>query len=106
MKTLSLKANLEGITLDEKKPIDIVIQAIETIIMSYANITRGLTYEEQRQFMKIKDKLDEASKNNLEELELEDAWVGFLRKCMRESKLMPNILINRVFDLIEDIKDR
>ena len=109
MKKLSLVINLEDITMAEKEPKEpreITYNILIGIVNSYANEKRGLNYEEQRKFYKIFDLLDKAKKEKLDEIELDDDWVGFLRKCMHESKTLPSRLVNRVFDLIDAIPDR
>lgn len=105
MKKLSLNVNLENIELDdEAKKMnykEIVINIIKNIINAYALQNKGIDYDEQRKFYKIYDKMEEAIKNQSDYIEFEDSWFDFIVKAKKGAKLMPNILINRVIDLIE-----
>jgi len=109
MKTLNLKIDLSKLNLGPedkaKNPVEVAGAVISNVILNYAQQVRGLDEKERRQFYKISDAIDEAKKNNKDEILLEDDWAGFLRKCFRESKLSPNELLRQVEDLIIGLKD-
>lgn len=106
MKVLSLKLNLENINdlPDKLTKNKLISRMIFNLIETYALQKRikGLDYTEQRIFYKLNDKLEEAKKNNLDKIELEDAWFELLKKAMKEAKMQPSTIINRFFDLIEE----
>ncbi len=115
MKTLNLQVDLEGIKfgddLKDKSSAEVASEVIQNIILSYGMQERGLSEEDRRKYYKICDALEKAIKshNGVDtpcNIELEDDWMGFLRKCKRESKLMPNKLIQRVEAIIDAVKDR
>lgn len=110
MKTLRVKVDLEGLELGtedkDKSPVEIASLVLKNIIMGYAASKRGLDEGERRKFYKICDALDEAQKTEAEEIQLEDDWMGFLRKCKREATLLPGPLLRRVEDLIDAVEDR
>jgi hypothetical protein len=109
MKTLKLAISKEGLNLDEEKdktPIELSTNIIKNVVLLWGNQQRGLSEEDRRLYYKISDAFDKAVKDNLEEIELEDQWIGFIRKCFKEAKLIPDNLLRRVEELIEGIKDR
>jgi hypothetical protein len=110
MKTLNLNANFSSLNLTEedkkRNPVEIVSQVIENVILGYASQVRGLDEKERRQYYKICDAFEKVKINKAETIELDDEYIGFIRKCFRESKLIPNPLLKQVEKLIEEIKDR
>ena len=112
MKMLSIKIEIEGLKLNDedksKSPIELTTLVIKNIILSWASSgqRRGLSEEDRRRFYKITDVFEKAVKDGAETVELEDDWMGFIRKCKRESEIMPNDLVRRVEDLIDTVKDR
>ena len=104
MKKIELKLNLEELNLakDDKETSvqKIVSNVIENVILGYGQQSKGFDEKERRQYYKIADALEDAQKNNKTEVELEDDQAGFLKKCFRESKLMPNKLLRQVEELI------
>ena len=110
MKKLSLKINTENLILGgedkDKSPIELCVAVIKNVILSFGSQQRGFQEEDRRKYYKISDALAAAIKEGVDEIELEDDWVGFMRKCFRESTLIPNPLLRAVEDLIQDIKDR
>ena len=114
MKTLKLIFDTEDLVLSENlkdKPMqEIAWLMIKNIILSYASAKRGLDEEERRKFYKISDAFDMLLKSKKgngailpEEIELEDDWMGFIRKCKRESLLMPDRLSQGVEKLIDEV---
>jgi hypothetical protein len=110
MKTLELKLNLEVLKLsddDKKQTVQKIINnVVQNVILGYGQQQRGFDEKERRQYYKIADSLEEAEKTNAETVLLEDDQAGFLKKCFKETKLMPNNLLRQVEDLINNIKDR
>jgi hypothetical protein len=104
MKTLSLSIDLEKLNLAEadktKSVQSIVSSVIQNVILGYGQQQRGFDEKERRQYYKIADALELAEKENKTSVELEDDWWGFIRKCFRESKLMPNSLLRQVEELV------
>lgn len=116
MKTLSLLCDLEGIDLEDidkdKSPQEIAVLVIKNIVITYANRLgatgrpTGLKEDERRKYYKLFDRLEKAVKEEAELVELEDDWMGFLRKCKREALFTPNDLSKRIEQLIDDVRDR
>lgn len=110
MKTLELKLNLEVLKLsddDKKQTVQKIINnVVQNVILGYGQQQRGFDEKERRQYYKIADSLEEAEKTNAETVLLEDDQAGFLKKCFKETKLMPNNLLRQVEDLVLAIKDR
>lgn len=110
MKVLELKLDAEKLNLaeeDKKKSSgSIITDVIKTVILGYSQQVRGISQVERKQYYNINDLLEEAIKNNKEEIELKDDEMGFIRKCFRETKLTPNNLLRQVETLIEGVKDR
>ena len=110
MKTLGLSFDKEGMELgaeDKKKTSEeMTVDAIKVVCMAWANTKRGMTEIDRRLYYKVCDDLELALKEKKTEVELEDNRMGFIRKCFREAMLMPNILLRKVEDLIEAVKDR
>lgn len=110
MKTLELKLNTEQLNLTEEDKKQTVQQTInnviQNVILGSAQAQRGFDEKERRQYYKIADALELAVKENKETVDLEDDQAGFLKKCFRESKLMPNKLLRQIEDLVKNIQDR
>jgi hypothetical protein len=104
MKTLSLTIDLDKLNLaeaDKTKSVQSIISSvIQNVILGYGQQQRGFDEKERRQYYKIADALDLAEKENKTSVELEDDWLGFAKKCFRESKLMPNALLRQVEELV------
>jgi hypothetical protein len=109
MKTLELKLDIDKLNLneeDKKQSVQKIINTIiNNVILGYGQSQRGLDEKERRQYYKIADALDLAEKENKESVELEDEWFGFMKKCFRESKLMPNNLLRQIEDLVLGKRD-
>lgn len=110
MKTLELKLDLETLKLsddDKKQSVQKIINnVIQNVILGYGQQQRGFDEKERRQYYKIADALDEAEKLSSPSIVLEDDQAGFLKKCFRETKLMPNNLLRQVEDLVLTLNDR
>ena len=104
MKDLKLELDLEKLQLnDEDKKASaqkIINNIIQNVILGYGQQQRGFDEKERRQYYKIADALEAAEKSGAEVVSLEDDQMGFLKKCFRESKLMPNTLLRQIEDLI------
>lgn len=112
MKTLSIALKIEGIKLDKqdenKSPGELATIVMKNIILSWASSgnRRGLSEEDRRRYYKISDAFEKALREGLTDVELEDDWFGFLKKCKREAELVPNDFVRRVEELIDEVKDR
>ena len=104
-KTLKFTVDLEGLDLPpqdaQRSPQELVSVVIHNIIHAYSR--NGLKQDERKQYYRIVEVMDEAVKAKSEEVLLEDTDAGFLRKCCRESQMVPNRLLQRVESLIDDI---
>ena len=106
MKTLSLKIDKEKLELNpaesEKNPVELAVTIIKNVILACAmqDNKRGLSEDDRRKFYKISDVLDNAVKENLEAVELEDDWMGFIKKSFRDAKLLPDKLLRQVEILV------
>jgi hypothetical protein len=109
-KVLSLKLDIEKLNFSEedKKQTSqsIISKVVENVILSYAQTQRGFDEKERRQYYKIADALELAVKDNAEMVSLEDDQAGFLKKCFRESRLLPNNLLRQIEELVNNINDR
>lgn len=110
MKTLSLKLNIEGLKLNDedsgKSPAGLMCLLIKNLILGWGSQNRGLSEDDRRKFYKISDAFDTAIKENAETIDLEDDWMGLIRKAKRDAQLIPNDLLRRVEELIDEVKDR
>jgi len=86
--------------------VDLSVAVMTNVMNSYATQVHGVLASERKIYFSIKDILDEAMKRQLEEVEMEDSLVGFIRKCFRETKLTPNNILRKVEENIEAIKNR
>ena len=112
-KTLNMEISLEGINLDpadkKKTPVQIFVDVTKNIMLNWGaaqNNGRGMSEDDRRKYYKISDVLEKAIKEKAVEVELQDDWIGFLRKCKREGIFIPNPLVRRVEEKIEEVKDR
>lgn len=109
MKTLGLDISLDGINLnkaDEGKPKKEVVKLmIEGIILKASENKRGLDEKSRRQYYKIMDAFDALPDDALA-IELEDEWMGFIRKSKTDACMMPNKLLQRVEEAIDAVENR
>jgi hypothetical protein len=107
-KILSLEIEKEGLELPppdkEKTAQELVSIVIHNIMYNYSK--NGVKRQERKQYYKIVDLLEKATKAKQNSVELDDELVGFLRRCQNEALMAPNRLLQRVEELIEDIKDK
>lgn len=110
MKTLSLDLKLDGLKLEgedkEKTPRQLASVVLKNIVLIWASQNRGLNEDDRRRYYKISDVLETAEKENLNSVDLEDDWIGFLKKCRREALAMPSELFRRVEEMLGEVKDR
>jgi hypothetical protein len=110
MKDLKLVLDLEALKLneeDKKQTVQKIINnVIQNVVLGYGQQQRGFDEKERRQYYKIADALEAAEKSNAESVTLEDDQMGFLVKCFRESKLMPNTLLRQIENLILGVENR
>lgn len=108
MKQLSLNVDLTKLNLTEedkvKNSADIVLQVIDNIIITYAQQSKGLVESDRKAFYSIHDKIEKSKLEKFAEgdnyIELSDEELGFIRKCFRETKLIPNDLLRQIEDNI------
>ena len=91
---------------EAKSPQEITSLVLRNIVLNYASIKQGLQENDRRKFYKICDVFDVAIKDKLETIELEDDWMGFLRKCRKEGTMMPTKLLRKIEELLDEVKDR
>ena len=107
MKSLNLTVDVSKLELSEedkkRTPEDISAKVIENIILVYAQQKRGLDARERKQFYGIKQTLDNAIKNNISVVELDDTDGGFIKTCFREARTMPNDLMKQIEQNIENM---
>jgi len=107
-KILSLVFEKEGLELSppdkEKTTQELVSIVIHNIMYNFSK--GGIKRSDRKQYYRIVDLLDKATKSKEDSVELDDDLVGFLRRCQNEALMAPNRLLQRVEELIEDIKDR
>lgn len=112
MKTLNLDIATEGIDfaarpdLKDKSGIEVCVDTIKNTFMSWGQKTQGMKEEDRRKYYKICDKFDEAIAKNVDKVELDDDWMGLIRKAFRDAPLLPSKLMRRVEEKIWEVKDR
>lgn len=112
MKKLNLNIDLSELKLGEvdkeKSDIELCTHVIKNVVLNWgiSNNRRGLCEEDRRRFYKISDVFDKAVKDKTADIELEDDWMGLIRKCFRECELMPDKLLRQVEEKINEVKDR
>ena len=116
MKTLKIVFDKENLDLTEESK-ELTVQQmsynmIQNLVMAYAQNKKGLSEVERRLYYKVCDVFDKALQptNNgqslPEKIKLEDEWMGFIRKCKKETLLLPNKVFRKVEENIDDVKDR
>jgi len=112
MKTLNLSLDKEALRLSaadkDKSGEEICAMVIKNIIVHWSTSgqRRGLNEEDRRKFYKISDAFDKAIADKKTTMELEDDWMGFIRKCFRECELVPDTLLRQVEERVQEVKDR
>lgn len=111
MKTMGMVINLEGLKLGaedkEKLSQEIVKDVIKNIMLGWGQQQqKGMQEEDRRKYYKISDALEAVVKTNVESVELEDDWFGFIKKCKKEMGLIPNDLVRRIEELIDAVVNR
>jgi hypothetical protein len=112
MKTLTLTLDLKDLKLGDvdkdKTDIEICTQVIKNVILNWgmSGQRRGLDEESRRKFYKISDAFDKAIADKTPTIELDDDWMGLIRKCFRETDLIPDKLLRQVEERIAEVKDR
>jgi len=112
VKKLRLSFDREGLNLPkddgERTPAELSSIIIRNMIIGWATSgqSRGLNDDDRRKYYKICDAFDAAIKNKAEEVELDDEWMGFIRKAKKDCELIPNELLRKVEANIEAVKDR
>jgi hypothetical protein len=100
MKKLEMNIKIDDLELsDEQKkmsPVKMSCTIISNVMYAYSSQVRGLSQSDRRKVYSISDKLEDAGKNTIESIELEDDEMAFIRTCFRESKLAPSDLLRRV----------
>lgn len=108
MKKLSLDLSLEGIVVsqdDKDKTVSqICVQVMMSLLNAFSGQKQGLDIKERRVYYKLSDRLEEAAKSNLKEVEIDDEWHAFLIKAIETLKYSPTLISRRVEDLIEKAK--
>jgi hypothetical protein len=107
MKKLEFKYELpKDIKLNEEEKDmtapELAGNVIKNVMLTYGAAQRGMREDDRRLYYKICDKLDLKQ----EVVEFEDTEFGFIKKCFRESGLMPNSLLRKIEELIEAIPSR
>lgn len=111
MKLVSMNLNREGLVFPkgtaDQTDVQLITGIFDMVIMSYAEMNRGLTFAEQRMFYRMWTKIDAIRNQNgdVQLLPLDDAWYAFLMNCIQKAKVPPSVLLNRVVDLLEAAKD-
>lgn len=111
MKTLGMVISLEGLNFppEEKRiPQEFVCTVIKNCILLAAQQTqqRGLAEENRRKYYKICDLLDKAVVDKAETVELEDDWMGLIRKSFHEININPDGVWRKVEEKVLEVKDR
>lgn len=110
MKELSIMINVTDLKLGEEETKmtvqELFSNVINHVLLQYAQQFKGLVKNERKQVYEIDYILSEAVKNKSEKIELEDSTMGFLRKCLRETKLTPNHLLKKIEENVDAVKDR
>jgi hypothetical protein len=111
VKTLNLMVSLEGLNFPESekdKPAqEYVSNVIKTTILVWAQQKqRGFTETDRRVYYKLCDALEKALADKAETVDLDDEYIGLIRKAFREAALMPDNLLRRVEENVTAVKDR
>ena len=112
MKTLSLDLKIDKLVLDEesgkKNSKQLMADVIKNVCLGWSNSekVRGMGEEDRRLYYKVCDELEEAVAGDKMEVQLDDDRMGFIKKCFREARFVPNELLRRVEILVGEVKDR
>lgn len=91
----------EGEKPKEPSVAELIGNVIRNIVLSYSQGQRGLNGAERTQYYRLTKVLDKAVEDNATTVDIEDEDAGFLKKCRREAKMMPNEALQRVEELID-----
>jgi len=110
MKELKLSLDVGGINIGEedkkKNPSEIVTTVIKNVCLTWAQSKRGMAGEDRKLYYKMCDVFDVAVKEKADSVSLDDNVIGFIRKAFREATLVPDVLLRKIEDLVDAIKDR
>ena len=110
MKTLTVSFSKEGLNLSDDikdlSPQGLFLNVFKNIIFFFSLPTKGLKEDDRRLYYKIYDVLEKAVEDSSETVDLEDNWLGFMRKCKREASITPDKLLRKVENLIDEAKDK
>lgn len=105
MKKLQLGVDISGLrftdeNMKNKSPIELMVDTIENVILTYALQKQGLMEDERRIYYKVHDlfakAVDQHFADGIDTIDLDDAYIEFISKCFKETKLMPTLLLQRV----------
>ena len=97
-------SNIDLLPEERAKHItELTIPIILNAIINYTNQQRGLFKTERSLFYSVSPKLEETMKNKTDTLEITDEECGFIRKCFRETKLIPTSLLKPVETYIDGL---
>lgn len=109
VKTKKLNLNIDYSDLklgeEEKKmsPQELTSAVIMNTILQYSQQIKGLQQNERKQVYVIDKAFDEAVKNKVNEVELDNNDIGFIRRVFRDTKLTPNDILKKVETMIDTI---
>jgi len=109
-KKLNINLSLENVTFKDVtepvKPQQVFYNFLSDCIALYGMQTNRLSEADREAVYGIRAKFNEVLKTDATEIELDDAWLGFIRKVFREGKFDPTILNERIERLVKEVKDR
>lgn len=85
-------------------PTELTRRIIGNMIYLYSEQKGGLLKLERNQTYWLQGALKKASEDKLTEIDLPDDIMGFLRKIFRETRAIPDLILQRVEENIDAVK--
>ena len=108
MKTLSLEFEMNDLKLQEPDlklgSAEFMKRVIASAVMQYSDQHNGIGKLERNQAYWLRETLERAVKDDMKEVEIADDVFGFLRKVFRDTRLIPDKILERVERNIDAVK--
>lgn len=111
MKKLKLTFDVNGLKLDDehknKTSSELSHLVIKNVVFAFIMQSKAPMEEERWKFWKACDAMEKAVADKADVVELEDDWMGLIRKVFREMiGLAPTDLLRKVEENIRVVEDR
>ena len=109
MKILNLNLDIKDVNLSpediNKSNQEVMITVLKNVCVAWSGQKKGMKEDDRRVYYKLCDDLEKAVNEKKKEVNLEDRRIDFLCKCFKEGIFTPNTLLQRVEELVWQVKD-